>query len=95
MLSKRVPSYFRCSMDFFAITTKLSNKNLFLYCLFMFFVFDQPRVSLEEFRLLQPALDAREQSRQTQVLTLSCGLVHPCAALLKLKEEIMEVSYLQ
>ena len=89
MLSKRVPSYFRCSKDVFAITAAPSNQNLFLYCLFIFFVFAQPRASVEEFRLFQLALDAREQSRRTLVLTLSCGLAHPFAALLKLKEVIM------
>ena len=54
----------------------------------MFSIFVGFRPSEEEFRLFQPGLDAREQSRQTLVLTLDCS-AHPFVALLKLKEVII------
>ena len=52
----------------------------------MFSIFVGFRPSGEEFKLFQPALDAREQSRQTLALTLDSGFAHPFVALLKLKE---------
>ena len=54
----------------------------------MFSIFVGSRLYVEEFRLFQPALDAREKSRQALVLTLFC-FAHPLVALLKLKEVII------